>query len=442
MSEGERRCGVLHPQSLQRALLETRGKHMQLCDDRTIDPPFQSAIMSMSVDHVEDRYMLVGYANGGVAIIDVSEETVKDKKFECALRIPQGQAHDFGVTSLAWYTRDTGLFVSGGFDEVVKIWDTNKAEVAIEYKTKGKVYDIDVHKTSTLHNLVAAANGHVVSLYDANSGLRQHSLRGHQGTVNCVAWSVCEQYQLFSGGSDGTVVRMQSAKTFLSPVKKRLWDVRQGASCLAFLSPEGKPWTSRRAFLALPALPHKTCRKRRRTEHDGTASSSSKGDEAALLAHAKGVSCLRFTPDGRYLLSSGGDERVRLWNPVSCELEIVNYGAFPQARAAAYKKVQFDVSWSGKLLFHPCQNEVVVCDLASGNRISRLRGHVGTVKCCVAKPRGEDLFSGDQDANILVWTPNDRQVALVCPAGTDRISRFLDGEEEVEVDVDNWSDSD
>uniref|UniRef100_A0A7S4NI56 Anaphase-promoting complex subunit 4 WD40 domain-containing protein n=1 Tax=Guillardia theta TaxID=55529 RepID=A0A7S4NI56_GUITH len=353
--------------------------------------------MSMSVDHVEDRYMLVGYANGGVAIIDVSEETVKDKKFECALRIPQGQAHDFGVTSLAWYTRDTGLFVSGGFDEVVKIWDTNKAEVAIEYKTKGKVYDIDVHKTSTLHNLVAAANGHVVSLYDANSGLRQHSLRGHQGTVNCVAWSVCEQYQLFSGGSDGTV---------------RLWDVRQGASCLAFLSPEGKPWTSR---------------KRRRTEHDGTASSSSKGDEAALLAHAKGVSCLRFTPDGRYLLSSGGDERVRLWNPVSCELEIVNYGAFPQARAAAYKKVQFDVSWSGKLLFHPCQNEVVVCDLASGNRISRLRGHVGTVKCCVAKPRGEDLFSGDQDANILVWTPNDR---------------FLDGEEEVEVDVDNWSDSD
>lgn len=188
-------------------------------------------------------------------------------------------------------------------------------------------------------------------------------------TSAAVAWSVCEQYQLFSGGSDGTVVRMQSAKALLSHVRKRLWDVRQGASCLAFLSPEGKPWTSRRAALALPALSHKTCRKRRKTEHDGAASSSSKGDEAGAASaslsppHSSSSasrSCQGsvlpaihsgrkvrmqrarhggLTSRSRYLLSSGGDERVRLWNPVSCELEIVNYGAFPQARAAAYKKV-------------------------------------------------------------------------------------------------------
>ncbi len=35
------------------------------------------------------------------------------------------QSHRFLVSCVAWYPVDTGLFVTGSFDQEVKLWDTN-----------------------------------------------------------------------------------------------------------------------------------------------------------------------------------------------------------------------------------------------------------------------------------------------------------------------------
>jgi WD40 repeat protein len=34
-------------------------------------------------------------------------------------------AHKFLVSCVAWYPVDTGMFISGSFDQDVKLWDTN-----------------------------------------------------------------------------------------------------------------------------------------------------------------------------------------------------------------------------------------------------------------------------------------------------------------------------
>lgn len=39
----------------------------------------------------------------------------------------------------ARYPVDTGLFVSGAMDGIVKLWDTNTLEVALEFDLKDKV---------------------------------------------------------------------------------------------------------------------------------------------------------------------------------------------------------------------------------------------------------------------------------------------------------------
>ena len=47
--------------------------------------------------------------------------------------------HRFSVSWVEWYPVDTGMFVSGGMDETVKVWDTNRFEVAGEFKLGSKV---------------------------------------------------------------------------------------------------------------------------------------------------------------------------------------------------------------------------------------------------------------------------------------------------------------
>jgi DNA excision repair protein ERCC-8 len=34
-------------------------------------------------------------------------------------------AHKYQVTSISWYPVDTGMFITGSADQLVKVWDTN-----------------------------------------------------------------------------------------------------------------------------------------------------------------------------------------------------------------------------------------------------------------------------------------------------------------------------
>ncbi len=43
----------------------------------------------------------------------------------CTISHQHPGAHTYMVSAVAWYPQDTGLFVSGGHDHHVKLWDTN-----------------------------------------------------------------------------------------------------------------------------------------------------------------------------------------------------------------------------------------------------------------------------------------------------------------------------
>jgi WD40 repeat protein len=96
---------------------------------------------------------------------------------------------------------------------------------------------------------------------------------------------------------------------------------------------------------------------------------------------------LLYSPHGRHLVSSGADGRMRLWHPQTGEMQIVNFGAFPQNAQSNYKRVQMAISWNANVVFHPRGNDVIVCDLESGDRMACLSAHMATVYCCVAQVR-------------------------------------------------------
>jgi len=257
-----------------------------------------------------DRYLLCGFADGGITIIDVEDRPDPGRsKFEAVVKVDRARAanehgHRYGVSGVAWYPRDTGLFITGSFDKTVKVWDTNAEQVALNFDLDDHVYGVAVQPMASTHSLLAVACGDQRAvLCDMATGGRKHTLLGHRGPVHVVCWSTCEEYVLATGGSDGTV---------------RVWDIRRTHTCRAILNQDGPP--------------HLLCgsgaqRKRQREEA---------GSGGVPYAHAGGVSGLLFSPHGRHLLSSGADGRLRSWHPIHCQVSSV-------ARSIAGTRV---VSWA------------------------------------------------------------------------------------------------
>ena len=59
--------------------------------------------------------------------------------------------------SVAWYTLDNGLFLTGGFDGTMQLWDTNSGRRVRSVPLIGKVYSLAMAPRATSHALVAAA---------------------------------------------------------------------------------------------------------------------------------------------------------------------------------------------------------------------------------------------------------------------------------------------
>lgn len=137
-------------------------------------------------------------------------------------------------------------------------------------------------------------------------------------------------------------------------------------------------------------------------------------------AHNGRVNGLCFTGDGLYLLTTGTDDRMRLWNSATGENTLVkrlhsfhfavleqtyklnscvficfhslssfvpqvNYG---KVCNESRKRLQFTVSQgcSPEFVFVPCGSSVAMYTLHTGKLVTMLRGHYSNVDCCEFHP--------------------------------------------------------
>lgn len=72
------------------------------------------------------------------------------------------------------------------------------------------------------------------------------------------------------------------------------------------------------------------------------------------------------------------------------------------------RTVQFSVSTNGlpDLICMPSGSDIEVFDIFQGSKIDTLRGHYTQVNCCTFHPHFQELYSGGNDRNILVWVPD------------------------------------
>ena len=88
-------------------------------------------------------------------------------------------------------------------------------------------------------------------------------------------------------------------------------------------------------------------------------------------AHARGVSALCFSPDGRQLASAGGDKLVKLWDVEAWDEEHVLEGHDDRALALAWSPNSQQLASGGD------DRSVWVWDARAGRRLHSMRGHDG-----------------------------------------------------------------
>jgi WD40 repeat protein len=77
--------------------------------------------------------LLSGGADGQIAIFDIDHTSPTPEKTYKAIsnvRRRNRHAHSKSVSRVSWYPIDTGMFVTSGTDNYLKIWDTNQMKVS------------------------------------------------------------------------------------------------------------------------------------------------------------------------------------------------------------------------------------------------------------------------------------------------------------------------
>ncbi|CAM9656745.1 DNA excision repair protein ERCC-8 isoform X2 [Lampetra fluviatilis] len=365
-----RRNGADEPPRLRVAESTRRVFNLELSSERDVECVHSSGVNVLDIDQAENKYMLSGGADGVIAIYNLENVSQKPQytcKAICTVGRSHAHVHQYSVETVQWYTHDTGMFLSSSFDKTLKAWDTNALEPAEIYTFSEKVYCHHMSPIATQHSLIAVGtSGSKVQLCDLRTGSSTHILNGHRNAVLAARWSTRHEFVLATGSRDNSA---------------KLWDVRKATGCLLTLDQhKGEAW-------------------------GGSKSSSSRDRSGTQTSHGGHVNGLCFTKDGLHLLTLGTDDRLKLWRTDTGTNLLVNYG---RVSNGSRKGVKFAVSadCSPDLVFIPMGSHVTAFEIYSGRAHTQLSGHYNKVNCCEYYSDFQELYSGGNDSNILVWVPN------------------------------------
>lgn len=349
-----------------------------------------AGVNSIAIDRFEGRYLLSGGADSSVAVWDL--EAAGTTPGESITHEPLGYSArtsttaSLGINHVSYFPFDSLAFLTSGYDHHLKIFSSETLQASGKFDLGSTVYR---HATSNVasHLLVACGSQHpAVRLVDLQSGASAHSLAGHAGSVLTLEWHPKNENILASGATDGSV---------------RLWDIRRSASSLGVLDMD---------------------------DSIGIAGYNGKGTGARRRergrAHVGAVNGLTWTEDGKYLISSGTDERMRVWDMATGANTLANFGpAIRNAQNTANQPllVPSHLTPAGsETIYFPNPQEILSFDMHSGTLQRRLR-IVGQAAPTGPAPNMRNLknrttsmawrahnvefYSAHSDGSIRCWGP-------------------------------------
>lgn len=336
------------------------------------------SINALDFDKVNHQFLLSGGADTTIKVWKVGS-----RRAEIVGDINKlNGGHEFGVTDVKWWPFDMGMFLSSSYDTSLKVWDTNTMEEAFNFDLDSKVNCFDISSTGD-HSLIATgADSSHVRILDLKTTSSVHSLTGHNGTIISTKWSPNDSNLLATGSSEGEV---------------RIWDIRRTDSCLVQLDLY-------------------------RTDEKAPISSNDSRKvgvlKSTVKAHARGVNGLCWFENGKSLISTGNDEKIRVWNLESPGglNTLLNFGPFVRNKFQSNKSILLSPIEETELqyLWYPSDNgEILVFRIVDGKMVARLRKNLqeNSRSCCIAYAGNNSAtyYSGTVDGKINVWGPKDER---------------------------------
>ncbi|CAN8105779.1 unnamed protein product [Discula destructiva] len=318
----------------------------------------QAGVQALALERFDGKILISGGADATIKLWDLEQCGNPNyphtyKPLGTINRSEGGtHAHKFGITQLSFFPIDPDAFLSSSYDQTLKLWATQGAQLSGSWNLGSKMY---THAISPIadHLLVACGLAHpAVRLVDLRSNAAVKTLVApgqvsSGGAVLSLAWSPRHEHILASGTLDGAV---------------RIWDIRRASSLVGLLDQEDSVGIFARRG---EANPH------------GARDPWTRGYRLSAKAHAGPVNGLTWSDDGAYIVSAGHDRRIRVWDAATGANTLASFG--PSIRNGQLANVPMFVSPSGltppkkELLFWPNESELLVMELHEGTVVTRLR---------------------------------------------------------------------
>lgn len=292
-------------------------------------------------------------------------------------------SHVEGVWS-AEYNADASLFVTGGLDHKIKIWQSNGTQVRELIGHTGAIRSASFSPDAQM--ILSGSSDKTIGLWNLQ-GDRLHTFTGHTGAVWSARFSP-DGNLIVSGSADKTIKLWQLDGTEIQTLSGHRGDVRN-----VLFSPNGQLIISGGADKNIMIW-----------SSDGTLLQTLKG-------HTADIRCLSFSPDGMLIASGSGDNMLKIW-----QIEMGNDSDIKNLQVTEVLSIQAHASAIRSLSFHPDSNilasgsadkNIKLWDL-QGHELQTLKGHDEAVRSVSFSPDGQNLLSASLDSTVRLWEVNNR----------------------------------
>ncbi|MBD2519852.1 AAA-like domain-containing protein [Nostoc sp. FACHB-973] len=348
-------------------------------------------LMQTLAAHTTDLFGISFSPDGQLLVSASADRTVKvwrRRDSTLLLTLKQGDA--------AWrvaFTADGKQLASSGSNNLVKLWQLHNPVLTRLMGHQAQILQVAFSPDS--QRVASASWDRTVKLWTL-SGRLLTTFRGHKAIASGVAFHPDGQ-RLAS--SDGTgIIHLWQAngtqlKTFSLLHPTGTIDPNQNESASAEgstveFSPDGQLLAAGNTSQNLARL----------WKLDGSLVTT-------LTGHQKGISRIRFSPDGKQIATSSYDGTIKLWH-----LD----GRLIRTFTGHKGEVQ-DLAFSpdGKLIVSGSHDRTVKLWTVEGKLLHTFSGHSNKVYAVAFSPDGKTITSGSRDRTIKLWKPDGNLLATL-----------------------------